>query len=69
MCFAPLAIMLPGWLWLYDHDEYRTGSLQKKVIYWLHALMIPLGAFICIGGTYGVIKQIIAAYADGQIGQ
>lgn len=31
--------------------------------------MIPLGAFICIGGTYGVIKEIIDAYADGQIGE
>jgi hypothetical protein len=22
-CFAPIAICLPGWLWLYDHWEYR----------------------------------------------
>lgn len=51
VCFAPLALMLPGYLWMWDHDEYRTGSMGRKVIYWLHAMQLPLGAFLCIGGT------------------
>jgi hypothetical protein len=54
---------------MYDHKEYRTGSLPQKAAYWLHAFMIPLGAFFFVGGTYGVIEQIIEAYADGQIGE
>ncbi len=28
-----------------------------------------IGAFIAVGGTYGVIQQIIDAYADGLIGK
>jgi hypothetical protein len=69
VCFAPLAISLPGWLWVYDHMHWRRGSAMQQVVFWLHAFLIPLGAFICVGGTYGVIKEIIAAYADGQIGK
>lgn len=51
ICFGPLAIMLPGYLWMFDYKEYRTGSMGQKAIYWLHAMQLPLGAFICIGGT------------------
>ncbi|CZT17242.1 related to neutral amino acid permease [Ramularia collo-cygni] len=68
VCFAPIAISLPGYLWLFDHKQYRTGNMQQQTLYWLHAVMIPLGAFICVGGTYGVIEEIIKAYANGQIG-
>lgn len=31
--------------------------------------MVPLGAFIFVGGTYGVIQEIVHAYADGAIGE
>ncbi|KAF2029487.1 hypothetical protein EK21DRAFT_101107 [Setomelanomma holmii] len=68
ICFAPLAIMLPGWLWLHDHGKYRSGGIVKKMIYYGHCFLILLGAFVCVGGTYAVIKSIIAAYASGLIG-
>ncbi len=68
-CFAPLAIMLPGYLWMHDHKDWRQGSVGKMVAYWLHAAMIILGAFICVGGTYGVAMEIKAAYASGSIGE
>ncbi|CAK3889074.1 related to neutral amino acid permease [Lecanosticta acicola] len=68
VCFAPLAISLPGWLWLHDHMEWRKGSIVQQIAFWFHVLLIPLGLFFLIGGTYGVIKEIIAAYADGEIG-
>ncbi|KAF2763931.1 hypothetical protein EJ03DRAFT_392336 [Teratosphaeria nubilosa] len=68
VCFAPLAIALPGWLWCYDHRHWRRGGAGQQVAFWLHALMILLGIFICVGGTYGVIVEIKQAYADGQIG-
>ncbi|RDW72884.1 hypothetical protein BP6252_06791 [Coleophoma cylindrospora] len=67
VCFAPLAIILPAWLWIYDHGHYRSGSIAGKLAYWLHWLVIILGVFMTIGGTYGVIVQIINAYHDGQI--
>ena len=31
--------------------------------------MILLGAFVCVGGTYGVVMEIKEAYASGLIGQ
>lgn len=69
ICFSPLAIMLPGWLWIYDHKSWLRGNAGQQVMYWSHAAMIPLGAFICVGGTYGVVEEIIAAYASGLIGK
>ncbi|KAJ5880797.1 uncharacterized protein N7473_011850 [Penicillium subrubescens] len=68
LCFAPLAISLPGLLWLHDHGHYLKGSLVQKVKFVLHIGMILLGIFFLVGATYGVIIQIKAAYADGTIG-
>ncbi|KAL4809454.1 transmembrane amino acid transporter protein-domain-containing protein [Aspergillus unguis] len=68
VCFAPLAISLPGWLWLYDHGEYWRGSLKQKVMYILHIGLVALGLFICVGATYGVVIQIMDAYDTGLIG-
>jgi hypothetical protein len=68
LCFAPIAIMLPGALWLYDHGHYKSGTVAQKAMYWAHWFLPVLGAFICVGGTYGVVQSIIQAYASGQIG-
>jgi len=68
ICFAPLALMLPGWLWLHDHWEWRRAGLAKMGAYWAHWGLILLGAFLCVGGTYGVVQEIIDAYAEGTIG-
>jgi hypothetical protein len=68
ICFAPLAIMLPGWLWLHDHPDWRKGGALKMAAYYMHFLLIAIGAFLCVGGTYGTVKAVIAAYADGTVG-
>ena len=69
LTFSPLAIGLPGYLWIYDHQHYRSGrGFVKAIIYWLNWLMILLSVFLTIGGTYGVIQQVINAYASGEIG-
>lgn len=47
ICFAPLAFVLPGWLWLHDHGVWRRGNLAKQIAYWLHWGMVLLGAFVC----------------------
>lgn len=69
ICFAPLAMSLPGWLWLYDHGEYRKGNLVKKAVYGLHVGLVLLGVFFCVGATYGVVVQIVDAYDSGLIGK
>ena len=35
----------------------------------MHLLMIVVGIFICVAGTYGVIMEIKQAYATGLIGK
>lgn len=67
IAFAPLALGLPGWLWIYDHADYWRGSLWRKTLYGLHIILILISAFLTVGGTYGVIVQIIDAYKDGSI--
>lgn len=60
--------MLPGWLWLHDHGEYWHGGLGKRMVYVGHWVLIAVGAFVCVGGTYGVVSSIMAAYESGLIG-
>jgi hypothetical protein len=67
LCFAPLAISLPGWLWLYSHRDYYRGNALRMTLYALHVFLVALGLFMAVGGTYGVIVQIKEAYADGEI--
>jgi hypothetical protein len=69
VCFAPLAIALPGCLWLYDFWHYKKGTFVQKMLFGLHCFLPLLGAFICVGGTYAVVQEIIDAYANGTIGE
>ncbi|KAL6351938.1 hypothetical protein LRP88_14750 [Fusarium phalaenopsidis] len=66
--FAPLALGLPAWLWLYDHGAYRKGMLWQMSFYWFNIFLLVLAAFLTVGGTYGVVQNIINAYKDGLIG-
>ncbi|OQE42299.1 hypothetical protein PENCOP_c004G07635 [Penicillium coprophilum] len=67
LCFAPLSMVLPAWLWLYDHSSFRTGTAIQRLMYWAHVFLIPFGFFFIVGGTYGVGLQIRDAYAYGTI--
>jgi hypothetical protein len=69
VCFAPLAIALPGFLWLHDFSHYKSGTFGQKMMYWAHWFLPVLGLFLCVGGTYGVVQQIINAEAAGTIGK
>lgn len=69
VCFAPLAMILPGWFWLYDHGHYWRGNLGKKIQYILHWGMIPVGLLFLVGATYGVVLEINQAYHSGGIGR
>ncbi|KAJ5350147.1 hypothetical protein N7541_007874 [Penicillium brevicompactum] len=67
LCFAPLAISLPGWLWIYSHRDYWRGNAVRVSLYAFHVFLILLGLFMAVGGTYGVVVQINKAYRDGEI--
>ncbi|KAI1092573.1 amino acid transporter [Rostrohypoxylon terebratum] len=68
ICFAPMAITIPGVLWLYDFSYYRLGTLWQKSQYVFHWFLVVLGLFITVGGTYSTILAIKDAYATGLIG-
>ncbi|KAG7139420.1 N amino acid transport system protein like [Verticillium longisporum] len=68
LTFSPLALGLPGYLWVHDHQHYRRGRWWQALVYYLNWLMIVLAVFLTIGGTYGVVQNIINAYANGEIG-
>lgn len=69
LCFAPLALVMPAWFWLYDHGAWRMGSIGRQARYWAHWFIVLLGMFFLVGGTYGTVTLIIDAYAAGAIGQ
>lgn len=51
ICFAPMAITIPGVLWLFDFGHYRNGSFWQKSQYVFHWFLVILGLFITVGGT------------------
>jgi hypothetical protein len=69
LCFAPLALTLPGFFWVYDHKSWIKGSLLQQVIYWLHWGLAALGLFMMVGGTYATAELIKEAYATGYLGE
>ncbi|KAF1816887.1 hypothetical protein P152DRAFT_386610 [Eremomyces bilateralis CBS 781.70] len=67
LCLAPLTMGLPPLLWLYDHGDYRKGTIIHKMQFGMHILMATCALFLTVGGTYGVVQQIILAYQTGKI--
>ena len=69
ICFCPLALMFPAILHFYDNwNDIKTGSIMQKAEWVLNMILLVLGAFLCVSGTYGVILLIQQAYASGAIG-
>jgi hypothetical protein len=64
-----MAICLPAWFWLHDHAEYRSNTVGRKAIYYLHCFILLLGTFLTVGGTYGTVQQVVDEYANGSIGE
>ncbi|XWX01664.1 hypothetical protein V2A60_009692 [Cordyceps javanica] len=59
-----------GMFWLHDSYHDGDGFLEWRR-HWgqflLCALTVLAGAFICVGGLYVTIRQLMDAYASGQI--
>ncbi|WWC62253.1 uncharacterized protein I303_104849 [Kwoniella dejecticola CBS 10117] len=67
LAYAPLAIIVPMTLWLYDFGNYRKGNVAKKSLWFFHVLFIFIGLFMTVGGSYTMIQTIIDAYATGSV--
>ncbi|KAK8872385.1 amino acid transporter [Apiospora arundinis] len=69
LCFAPFSLTYPALLWMYDCNGYRAGRPAQKLKYGLHVLIVAIGLFMVVGGTYAVCVSIKAAFATGDIAQ
>ncbi|KAH7362208.1 transmembrane amino acid transporter protein-domain-containing protein [Plectosphaerella cucumerina] len=67
LCFAPFSLIFPAMLWMYDFRAYRSGSAAERAKYGFHVVIVALGLFLVVGGTYGVGLSIKQAYATGII--
>ncbi|RVX65947.1 hypothetical protein B0A52_09832 [Exophiala mesophila] len=67
LCFAPFSLVFPALLWMYDFKPYRQGTVTQKFVYAAHGLIVLIGLFMVVGGTYGVAVSIKQAYASGLI--
>ncbi|KAF9770671.1 hypothetical protein IL306_011730 [Fusarium sp. DS 682] len=67
VCFAPFSLIFPALLWMQDFKHYRTDTPSRKAAYWSHALIVLVGAFMVVAGTYSVAVSIQDAYRSGLI--
>ncbi|KAH7035990.1 transmembrane amino acid transporter protein-domain-containing protein [Microdochium trichocladiopsis] len=69
VCFAPFSLVFPAMLWMWDFREYRGkgASAGQRAKFWGHGLIVLLGLFMVVAGTYGVALAIQDAYATGMI--
>lgn len=69
VCFAPLCIIFPPIFWLHDFNHWRKGTFLQQLAWVMHIVVALIGAFLTVAGTYGTIRSIIDAYAQGIIGE
>ncbi|KAI8212629.1 hypothetical protein K4K52_007579 [Colletotrichum sp. SAR 10_76] len=67
ICFAPFSLVFPALLWMQDFSSYKSGSMKQKGAYGFHILIVLVGLFMVIAGTYSVAVSIKDAYASGLI--
>ncbi len=61
---------IAGAFWIYDAWVYQGGAEALRRNWPMAGLSVATlaaGAFICVAGTYVTIKQIVDAYASGQV--
>jgi Transmembrane amino acid transporter protein len=69
ICFAPLSIIFPAIFWLSEFRSWMRGTLLQKGAWVFHILVVLIGTFLSVAGTYATAQLIIDAYASGQIGE
>ncbi|KAL2841840.1 transmembrane amino acid transporter protein-domain-containing protein [Aspergillus pseudodeflectus] len=67
LCFAPFSLVFPALLWMYDYRSCRSGTAVQRLRYVLHAVIVTIGLFIIVGGTYAAAISIRDAFASGDI--
>ena len=61
---------LAGAFWLYDvyHDKGGVAAWRSRwAMTGINVATLAAGAFICVAGMYVTVKQIVDAYASGEV--
>lgn len=66
--FGPLGIYLPVVMWYSMHRGYRKGTPKQKALWAFHTLILMMGLFVTIVGTYANVTLIIQQFQDGTVG-
>ena len=67
LCFAPFSLIFPCMLWMHDFRGYAKGTGLQKMVFAAHVLIVLVGLFMVVGGTYGVATAIRDAFHNGLI--
>jgi hypothetical protein len=50
LCLAPFSLIFPGLLWMHDFKKFRAGSMDQKLKYAMHMLLVLFGVYMTAGG-------------------
>ncbi|KAH9815333.1 n amino acid transport system protein [Teratosphaeria destructans] len=50
LCFAPMSLIVPASLYMWEFAEDRKGSIGQETLYGLHVLIAAVGLFLVVGG-------------------
>ncbi|KAL2201782.1 hypothetical protein CC79DRAFT_1281382 [Sarocladium strictum] len=68
LCCAPTCLIIPAFMGLYMDWQHRSQSKAKLAICIFHMVVVVLGSFVTVTGTYTTIQSIVDAYNDGTVG-
>ncbi|KAF7555716.1 hypothetical protein G7Z17_g1972 [Cylindrodendrum hubeiense] len=67
VCFAPMSLMFPALMWMYDiGPKYRSAGFKGYAMWALHIAILAVGAFMVVGGIYGTAESIKQTYDSSQ---
>ncbi|OCF40039.1 hypothetical protein I317_06177 [Kwoniella heveanensis CBS 569] len=67
LCCAPTCLVIPAFMGLYI-QKGEPASFRKIALTILHWVVIIVGTFFTVAGTYTTVQSIIDAYALGTVG-
>ena len=54
---------------MYDHGHFlKGGDMLQVSAYMFHVGLLLIGLLFLVGGTYGVVEEIIDTYKSGETG-
>ncbi|WWC63883.1 uncharacterized protein I303_106488 [Kwoniella dejecticola CBS 10117] len=68
LCCAPTCLVIPAMMGIYMDKGKHSTTWWRKCLFAFHCLIMVVGSFITVAGTYTCIQSIVDAYAEGTVG-